>query len=96
MPNIKPLSEFNRNQTAVIDELHASREPLYLTRNGSASLVVMDAEAFDAEMSFRRGMYANEMRVYDGLMRGYVDYQRGDVVDAADAEAAVVAQKGWA
>ena len=41
MPQIKPLSEFNRNQNALIEDLSHSGEPLYLTRNGSACVVVM-------------------------------------------------------
>lgn len=40
MPQIKPLSEFNRNQNALIEDLSHSGEPLYLTRNGSACVVV--------------------------------------------------------
>ena len=53
MPQIKPLSEFNRNQNALIEDLSHSGEPLYLTRNGSACVVVMDSAAFDAAMAFR-------------------------------------------
>lgn len=96
MPKVKPLSEFNRNQSAVIEELHASQEPVYLTRNGSATLVVMDAEAFDREMSFRESVFANEMRVYNSLMSGYADYMQGEVSDTEEAEAALMAAKGWA
>lgn len=95
MPIVKPLSEFNRNQSAVIEELHSSGRPIYLTRNGSASIVVMDAEAFDREMSFKAAAFANEMRVYDALMRGYADVLDGNVVDADHAEEEILASKGW-
>ena len=47
MPAVASLSEFNRNQSAVIDRLERSQEPMYLTKNGKASVVVMDAAAFD-------------------------------------------------
>lgn len=96
MPVVKPLSEFNRNQSAVIEELHETRQPMYLTRNGSAALVVMDAEAFDREISYRASARANEMRVYNSLMRGYTDVMDGNVVDAAAAEQQILAAKGWA
>lgn len=96
MPAIKSLSEFNRNQSDIIEELSMSGEPLYLTRNGSASLVVMDAEAFDREISFRQNIQTHEMAVYEGLMRGYQDYLEGNVVDAVDAETQLKAAKGWA
>lgn len=52
MPQIKPLSEFNRNQNALIEDLSQSGEPLFLTRNGSACVVVMDSAAFGAAMDF--------------------------------------------
>lgn len=95
MPRVKPLSEFNRNQSALIDELHENGQPIYLTRNGSASIVVMDADAFDRQMSYRAGAYANEMRVYDHLMEGYADVIDGKVIDADKAEAAILSSKGW-
>ena len=96
MPAVKPLSEFNRNQSAIINELEETQKPLYLTRNGTASIVVMDAEAFDRAMSFRASVYANEMRVYEGLMKGYDDYRQGRTVDARAAEDDIKRLKGWA
>lgn len=96
MPKVRSLSDFNRNQSSIIEELQQSGEPIYLTRNGSASLVVMDADAFDRQMSLRASAFANEMRVYDGLMQGYADFLDGNVVDAAEAEAAILNEKGWA
>ncbi|MEF2656015.1 MAG: type II toxin-antitoxin system Phd/YefM family antitoxin [Eggerthellaceae bacterium] len=95
MPTVKPLSEFNRNQSAVISELKETQQPMYLTRNGSASIVVMDAEAFDRAMSFRASMQENEMRIYNSLMKGYADYLEGDVVEASEAEKAIMEEKGW-
>lgn len=95
MPTVKPLSEFNRNQSALLEELHATGQPIYLTRNGSAEVVVMDADAFDREVSYRASAYANEMRVYNSLMRGYADVIDGKLVPAEEAEARILAAKGW-
>lgn len=95
MPKVTSLSDFNRNQTAIIDELHETEAPIYLTRNGSASVVVMDAEAFDKCMSFRSSIASNEMRVYNKLLEGYFDYQQGNMVSATEAEANLLASKGW-
>lgn len=95
MPRVKSLSEFNRNQAAMISDLEQSQQPLYLTRNGTASIVVMDAGAFDRAMSFREGVYADEMRVYRSLMRGYADVIDGRVVDACAAEEEIKRAKGW-
>ena len=95
MPDIKSLSEFNRNQNAFIEDLSQSGKPLYLTRNGSACVVVMDAGAFDEAMAFRNAVLEQEMKTYQGLMRGYRDYLEGNVVSAAEADKTIRRVKGW-
>ena len=95
MPAIKALSDFNRHQNAFIDELASTREPLYLTRNGAACVVVMDAAAFDEAMSFRDELQEQEMRTYRGLLRGYQDVIEGRTVPADEADAAIRRAKGW-
>ena len=84
MPQIKPLSEFNRNQNALIEDLSQSGEPLYLTRNGSACVVVMDSAAFDAAMAFRNEIYEQEMRTYRSMLKGIKEMQEGKLHDAQD------------
>lgn len=74
MPAAKSLSDFNKNQSSIIAKLEETQQPLYLTHNGSASIVVMNAAAFDKALSFRKNVYENEMRVYESLMKGYADY----------------------
>ena len=95
MPAIKALSDFNRHQNTFIDELASTREPLYLTRNGAACVVVMDAAAFDEAMSFRDELREQEMRTYRGLLRGYQDVLEGKTVPADEADAAIRRAKGW-
>lgn len=95
MPSIKSLSEFNRNQNALIEDLEKSREPLYLTRNGSACIVVMDSAAFDAAMAFRNEIYEQEMRTYRGIMHGYEQYLNGETVSADEAFSRVRVARGW-
>lgn len=95
MPQTKPLSEFNRNQTSVIEDLVRTQEPLYLTRNGSQSVVVMDADAFDRAMATREDMRDQEMAVYTNLMRGYSEYQQGRTIASSEAFAAIRKDKGW-
>ena len=95
MPAVTSLSDFNRNQSEVISRLSETEEPLYLTRNGKSTVVVMDAEAFDRAMSFRNEVHEREMSVYRGLLRGYQDVQEGRTSDAKSAFARVREQKGW-
>lgn len=95
MPAVASLSEFNRNQTAVIEKLEETQQPLYLTRNGRASVVVMDAAAFDRAMSYREEARRREIEVYQGLMRGYEDVLAGKTSDARSALAELREKKGW-
>ena len=95
MPTVASLSEFNRNQTALIDTLEKTQEPIYLTRNGKASVVVMDAAAFDRMMSVRERAQKCEMDVYQGLMRGYADVLEGKTSDAKSAIESIRVKKGW-
>ena len=95
MPAVESLAEFNRNQTSVIEKLAETQEPMYLTRNGKASVVVMDAAAFDRAMSFIGETRQREMGVYGGLMRGYQDVLEGRVSNAKEALAKIRASKGW-
>ena len=95
MPAIKPLSEFTRNQASIIDSLAQTKEPVYLTRNGSACVVVMDAAAFDEAMDFRNEQREQQMRTYRGIMRGIQEFSEGDFVDADEADRLILAEKGW-
>ncbi len=95
MPAVASLSEFNRNQTALIDTLEKTQEPIYLTRNGKASVVVMDAAAFDRMVSAKECAQKREMDVYQGLMRGYADVLDGKTSDAKGALGAIREKKGW-
>ena len=95
MPQIKSLSDFNRNQNAMIEELEQSGEPLYLTRNGSACLVVMDSAAFDEAMRFRDELREEEMRAYRGILRGYEQYLNGEVATVEHAFSKIRANHGW-
>ncbi|MCH3957780.1 MAG: type II toxin-antitoxin system Phd/YefM family antitoxin [Olsenella sp.] len=45
MPNVRTASELQRNINAIYDLCESTKEPVYITRNGKESLVVMDAQA---------------------------------------------------
>ena len=53
MPAVASLTDFNRNQNAVLADLRDTQKPMYLTKNGKACAVIMDAEAFDRMMAER-------------------------------------------
>lgn len=77
MPIIKSSSELQRNFSHINDLAHETREPIYITRNGEASLVVMDAEAFDATLELQQRIYDHEMSIYKAVMRSEEDFAEG-------------------
>lgn len=79
MPTVKPISELQRNMAAITNECQTTKQPIYLTKNGSATLVVMDAEAFDREMSVHNDVLDREERVFRAIMRGREDELAGRV-----------------
>ena len=46
-------------------------------------------------MSFREQARERETHVYDGIMRGIEDFQRGNVTDAKEGLARIRSEKGW-
>ncbi|BAZ17490.1 prevent-host-death family protein [Calothrix sp. NIES-4071] len=44
--NIYPLSEFQSGATAFLQNLRGTKEPIILTVNGKASVVVQDAQSY--------------------------------------------------
>ena len=50
MPTIKPVSELQRNAASLVREAMETKEPIYLTKNGSAAVVLLDAEEYDRQM----------------------------------------------
>lgn len=79
MPLTKSASELQRNIGSIYELCRESREPVYITRNGKADLVVMDASAFDERDTLQRATYEREMRLHDTIMRGWVQAQAGEL-----------------
>lgn len=46
MPQIRPITDL-RNTTEISSLCHASREPLFITKNGYGDLVVMSMETYE-------------------------------------------------
>ena len=58
---------------------NAAVQPVYLTKNGSASLVVMDAEAYDEQTRALSAIQEREERIQRAITRGYDDLVNGRV-----------------
>lgn len=95
MPAVASLTDFNRNQNAVLADLKDTQKPMYLTKNGRACAVIMDAEAFDRMMAEREETRSREERIYQGILRGIEEFQRDETTEAAEGFASIRDHKGW-
>lgn len=87
MPVVKPISDLQRNFGSIAETCHTTGEPVYLTKNGSASLVVMDASAYDEQARALSGIREREERIQRAITRGYDDYLNGRVRSWEQAKA---------
>lgn len=85
MTNVMPVSDLQRNFKAVTAACVETKEPIYLTRNGYPSLVIMDAQTYEEEKSLKQLIYEREMRIYESVTRGHEQIERGEFVSLADA-----------
>lgn len=71
MPHIRPIKDL-RNTTEISQLCHASREPVFITKNGYGDLVVMSMEAYEAlmaEMEMDRAIAEAEEDCREGRLR---------------------------
>jgi len=49
MPNIRPVSDLRNHFTDITREAEASGEPVFLTKNGAGSIVVMSMDSWEQQ-----------------------------------------------
>ncbi len=71
--DINSLSSFKRNTSEFIEQMKKTGEPIVLTINGKAELIVQDAE------SYQRMLEAVErLETIEGIKRGLGEMERGE------------------
>ena len=71
--DIHSLTDFKRNTNAFVRQMKETREPLVLTVNGRAELVVQDAESYQALLD-----RMDEAEAIEGIRRGLEQLERGE------------------
>ena len=67
--DIRSLSDFKRNTLDLLDRIRTTGNPMVLTVNGKAELVVQDAEAYQALL--------DRVETLEGIQRGVADVRAG-------------------
>ncbi len=73
----KTASELQRNISSIYELCASTGEPVYITHNGEANLVVMDARTFEERDTLQRAVYEREIRLQQSIMRGWQQAQEG-------------------
>ncbi|HVF47676.1 MAG TPA: type II toxin-antitoxin system Phd/YefM family antitoxin [Pyrinomonadaceae bacterium] len=77
--DIQSLSVFKRDTAKFMQQIKKTGEPIVLTVNGKAEMVVLDAERYD---DFLR--QKDRIEAIEGIRRGREDVKDGRVRDAED------------
>lgn len=64
MPSIRPVSDLRNHFAEITKEVQETKEPVFLTKNGVGSIVVMSMDAYE------EGRY--ESQVYDKLLESEI------------------------
>lgn len=85
MPHIKTSSDLQRNIGAIYDLCDRTGEPVYVTRNGQSSLVVMNADSFENLLA-RQDELEEELELYRALMQSEIDRLEGETYAWEDVQ----------
>ena len=87
---IDSLTNFQKNAKAFVGELEASKEPLVLTVNGKAKLVVQDALAYQAMLD-----ELERVRFIEAVRQGLKESEQGLGRPAEEVVAEMKAKYGF-
>ena len=51
MPSIRPISELRNSANEISDFCRQTREPVYITRNGTGDMVILSMEEFELQQA---------------------------------------------
>jgi prevent-host-death family protein len=79
--HIKPISYLKSHTAQIVKELTESREPMVITQNGEATLVVIDVKSYEER--------ENTLALLKILALGSRELEQGNYQDAEDVFASI-------
>ncbi|MDR1563480.1 MAG: type II toxin-antitoxin system Phd/YefM family antitoxin [Oscillospiraceae bacterium] len=86
-PIIKPSTELRQNYNAIAELCRSSGQPVFLTRNGSGDMVIMDIETYrrrEEEMDINTRLLAAEHDRLNGVQYHTLEEFRTQVEEAIE------------
>ena len=84
--DVRPVTEFRANASAVLDQVQATKRPVILTQHGRSAAVLMDIEVYEELL--------DEVALLRAVRTGEEQMRAGEVVDHDDVEARARARLG--
>lgn len=70
MPDIRPISDLRNKANEISDFCKTSREPVFITRNGSGDMVIMSIDLYEQREA--------QLELYAKLAEAEADVARGE------------------
>lgn len=67
--DVRPVTEFRANTSAVIEQMHANKRPVILTQHGRSTAVLLDVGVYEGmvdELEFMRNLQVAEAQIAVG------------------------------
>jgi antitoxin YefM len=67
--DVRPVTEFRANTSAMIEQMHSSQRPLVLTQHGRSAAVLLDPEVYEGlvdELELLRSLSMSEAQIAAG------------------------------
>jgi antitoxin YefM len=67
--DVRPVTEFRANTSAVIDQMHSTKRPVVLTQHGRSAAVLLDVGVYEGlldEIAFLRDLRVAEDQIAAG------------------------------
>ena len=85
MPITRTASDLQRNIGDIYELCEQNDQPIYITRNGHADLVVMSADAYEKQALLRQQVYEYEMELKRKAIDAYQDMLAGNEIPLSEA-----------
>lgn len=85
MPITRTASDLQRNISEVYELCEQNDQPIYITRNGHADLIVMSARAYEERTLLRQQVYEYEMEIKERAERAYAEIEAGAGIPLEEA-----------
>jgi antitoxin YefM len=77
--DVRPVTEFRANTSAVIDQMHSTKRPVVLTQHGRSAAILLDVEVYEGmldEITFLRDLRVSDDQIAAGQVVSHAEVAR--------------------